>query len=523
MRQTAGVPLSDLAKLAAKGGGGVGSGEPGPPGPAGAAGAAGVGVPGGGTIGQVLGKASAADHHTQWVDQSGDGGGGGGATDPGAALLYCHTGDPASNSGTALTELLVFTVPEHALPSPGSVLYAQAWGTIDSSTDAEELQVAFAGNTIAFPLVAAAAGVWQLDVSVARINDVLSGSDYIPALRFIATLHHSTGTGWASERGSNVSISASTGQYQGLLSVSGKGAASDAITQHQLIVHKRGTSQIGLPYATVSGGTETSDGTWKYYAFSTAGSDTLSVSSPGVVDVLLVGGGGGGGGYFSGGGGGGGAVLFRQAVYVSAAVTVTVGAGGTAGTATNGNGRGTDGGQSAFGALVRARGGGYGGGVIVVNGSTGPGGSGASGGGGGARNASAGGSGLDHYGGGTSRTGNTGGTGGGGGGGGALGIGQSVGGTDKGGNGGSALVLAEFTAFGASGSFGGGGGGGTTAGTTPGTGATGAGSGTAGGGNAGGAGTATSGGGGGGGGNTGTTGSAGGAGGSGLVVVRTRV
>lgn len=46
-------------------------GDPGDPGPKGDPGA---GVPSGGTTGQILGKASAADHDTTWVDQSIGGG-----------------------------------------------------------------------------------------------------------------------------------------------------------------------------------------------------------------------------------------------------------------------------------------------------------------------------------------------------------------------------------------------------------------------------------------------------------------
>ena len=64
----------------------------GPTGPAGAAGAAGadgadgLGVPAGGTAGQVLAKIDAVDNNTEWVDQSGGGGGAvGGGTD---AVFY---------------------------------------------------------------------------------------------------------------------------------------------------------------------------------------------------------------------------------------------------------------------------------------------------------------------------------------------------------------------------------------------------------------------------------------------------
>ena len=65
---------------------------------------------------------------------------------------------------------------------------------------------------------------------------------------------------------------------------------------------------------------------------------TLKVNKSGVVDVLLVGGGGGGGANssnFGGGGGGAGGVIYRTSFPVEARdepYTVTVGAGGTAGT-----------------------------------------------------------------------------------------------------------------------------------------------------------------------------------------------
>lgn len=55
------------------------TGDTGPAGPTGSQGPAGVGVPTGGTAGQVLAKKSGTNYDTEWVDQSG--GGGGGAVD----------------------------------------------------------------------------------------------------------------------------------------------------------------------------------------------------------------------------------------------------------------------------------------------------------------------------------------------------------------------------------------------------------------------------------------------------------
>jgi hypothetical protein len=271
--------------------------------------------------------------------------------------------------------------------------------------------------------------------------------------------------------------------------------------------------------ADVSGGTETTDATYQYNAFTTSG--TLTINTEGVADVLIVGGGGGGGGYYSGGGGGGGGVTFLEDVPLTgASMAVVVGAGGAGGSNSSGaTDRGTTGLASALGPYATPGGGG-GGSNSVATGRPG-----GSGGGGGQRNDAAGGAGLTGHGyaGGNSRDGNSAGTGGGGGGGGAAAVGADVGASNAGGNGGAGRLVSGFTSWGESGYFGGGGGGGTVDSATAGTGGNG-------GGGDGGvssantgmtAGTANTGGGGGGGGNTGTTGAVGGDGGSGIVIVRT--
>ena len=165
-----------------------------------------------------------------------------------------------------------------------------------------------------------------------------------------------------------------------------------------------------LGSAVVSGGTETDDGTYQYNAFTSDG--TLTVTTPGLVDVLIVGGGGGGGGYYSGGGGGGGGVAFAEDFYVDANVSVGVGAGGSGGSASSAtDGFGTNGTSSTFGKLIGV-GGGAGAGQHSGN-TGGYGERGGSGGGGGSRNAQSGGKGITTQGnsGGASRTGGSGGTG----------------------------------------------------------------------------------------------------------------
>jgi len=126
----------------------------------------------------------------------------------------------------------------------------------------------------------------------------------------------------------------------------------------------------------------------------TAGTSTWSKPN-GLKRVLIaaVGAGGGGGSgrrgaagtnRFGGGGGGGGAVVWTQvaAMDLMASVTVTVGTGGTGGTGagsddTNGN-PGTAGGDTSFGAVVIAKGGGGGTGGTAAAGTAGTGGQAAS-------------------------------------------------------------------------------------------------------------------------------------------------
>ena len=276
--------------------------------------------------------------------------------------------------------------------------------------------------------------------------------------------------------------------------------------------------------ADISGGTSSSSGGYDYHLFTADG--TLTVTTPGSVEVLLVGAGGGGGGYFSGGGGGGGQVLLLIDLFVDDDVAVVIGAAGDSG---SGSGavpasRGAPGGFSSitstpFGTLYAAGGGGGGG--QTVGGGLGEGRDGGNGGGAGTRGSNPGGvSVVGGFSGGTSRSGAVGGTGAGGGGGGASANGANAGASDVGGAGGAGATVSEFSGFGASGVYGGGGGGGGV--TTGGNGGTG------GGGHGGAtssntgmtAGTANTGGGGGGGGNTGTTGATGGDGGTGVVIFR---
>jgi len=107
-----------------------------------------------------------------------------------------------------------------------------------------------------------------------------------------------------------------------------------------------------------TGGFVSSDATYWYHTFAMSGTFTPSASL--TCDVLTVAGGASGSGIYVGGGGGAGGVVYNAAASLSATgYTVTVGAGGAA-NATNVDG-GNAGGNTTFGALTTAYGGGTGG------------------------------------------------------------------------------------------------------------------------------------------------------------------
>lgn len=204
------------------------------------------------------------------------------------------------------------------------------------------------------------------------------------------------------------------------------------------------------------------DGTYWYHAFKSSGTFTpLSTLS---CDVLVVGGGGGGGAQVGGGGGAGG-VFYATSQSISAAQTITIGAGGAGGTVSVS--QGSNGTNSTFGSLTAALGGGGGGSLLSGTGVNGL--SGGSGGGGGT-------SGTANGTGGSSTQTGTGGTGygfaggngihpsgGGGGGAGAVGVNSATGAT--GGAGGAGLntwsTWLNTTGTGVEGIIAGGGGGGS--------------------------------------------------------------
>ena len=286
-------------------------------------------------------------------------------------------------------------------------------------------------------------------------------------------------------------------------------------------------------FATIDGGdTDGTYGSFHCEIFTTTGNRTLTVSAAGPVMFALVG--GGGSGSFGGGGGGGVIDHYWEDVWVDpGSYTVAVGAGATAGAASD-SVRPANGGDTTFAGFTAA-GGGSGGTYRNANDGNGSGGNGGSGGGGGYNNcgsscsAGAGGTGtywkpeVQGFTGGTG-PGASGGcfTSAGGGGAGAVG---AAGASCVGGNGGAGLrsVVATLVAGGTPTFWGGGGGGGSgnSGGSCAGGGGTGGTGGGGNGGNTGSAGTAGTGGGGGGG--CSATSGAGGAGGSGKAIICARI
>lgn len=123
--------------------------------------------------------------------------------------------------------------------------------------------------------------------------------------------------------------------------------------------------------AVLSGGTEIVDSGYRYHVFTANG--TITVSTPGTAEILVVGG-GGGGGSDCGAGGGGGGVRIATINLVTPSEAVVVGAGGAGGV---GGAVGADGGGSSLGGTIAAAyggGGGAGDGTAAGNGATGGGG-----------------------------------------------------------------------------------------------------------------------------------------------------
>ncbi len=107
---------------------------PGPTGPTGATGAAGVGVPTGGTTGQVLAKTSNTNYDTQWIASPSGGGGGGPITVadlPSGSVLFARYNTGTStwpSRPTARTDIMVHWIgANESTPPPEAVNGVDLW------------------------------------------------------------------------------------------------------------------------------------------------------------------------------------------------------------------------------------------------------------------------------------------------------------------------------------------------------------------------------------------------------------
>lgn len=210
--------------------------------------------------------------------------------------------------------------------------------------------------------------------------------------------------------GINISTPAYDLDVSGTTNLNGTLVSNRTISGVDLEIFTRAVAGVD-PFA-AGGGTATtyldaSGNAWAAHSFSTAGTFTFTNASPiSNARVLVVGGGGGGGGQYGGGGGAGGLVSGNAITIPAGTLSLTVGAGGTAGVAV----AGLNGGNSTViisGVTYTGQGGGGGG---SYNGPQNAGRNGGCGGGGGN---TTGGSGTQGFGGGTGGFGN-GGAGGGG-------------------------------------------------------------------------------------------------------------
>jgi hypothetical protein len=148
---------------------------------------------------------------------------------------------------------------------------------------------------------------------------------------------------------------------------------TDATTDENVWVNIGEGSGAVAPISTAgTGGTVTTDATYKYHAFTSSGD--FVVTAGGLVDYLVVGGGGGGANLF-GGGGAGGVLASTDFSVTEQTYSIVIGAGGAGGAASNGTPyNGANGADSSFATLTALGGGGGGANSVGVSGGSGGGG-----------------------------------------------------------------------------------------------------------------------------------------------------
>lgn len=259
-----------------------------------------------------------------------------------------------------------------------------------------------------------------------------------------------TSSSWISSDATNTTVSLETTIKQegtGSVKVQTTAGAPVDVDLFEFAIDNAARAPTIAPAINATGGTITYSGGYTIHTFTSSGTFTAN-SGSGNVEVLTVAGGGGGGGW--GGGGGGGGVIYNSSYAITPGnITVTIGAGGAAGT--SGYTVGGNGNNSVFGSLTAIGGGGGGAWSTQAAGNGGSGG---------------GGSGVGSFGTGTAGQGNNGGAApgttqstpylghGGGGGAGAAGQGPMVGVTGGAGGIGLSYSISGTTTY-----YGGGGGG----------------------------------------------------------------
>ena len=150
--------------------------------------------------------------------------------------------------------------------------------------------------------------------------------------------------------------------YVWVNSTSGNVYVCTDITTDNNVWINTGVGTTGVSPFTGTGGTESTYSSgginYKVHTFTSSGTFTTAGESAGSVSVLAVAGGGGGGSTRGGGGGAGGYLSGTLSVAAGQSYTVTVGAGGVSGKATNQPKNGWRGGNSVFSTMTAIGGGG---------------------------------------------------------------------------------------------------------------------------------------------------------------------
>ena len=193
----------------------------------------------------------------------------------------------------------------------------------------------------------------------------ITGTSFVNATGLAVTIGGAAATGftWNSATQITATMPASTTSGAKAVTVTNRDSGSGTLTP-------------GFTYTAYAPGGSLV-GSYRVHTFTSGGS--LTFDTGGNVEVLVVAGGGGTGDSNGAGGGGGGGVVYASAYSViqGQAISVTIGAGGTAVAPGNGGARGNPGSNSVFGSITALGGGGSG-----TEGTNGAGGSGGSGGGG---------------------------------------------------------------------------------------------------------------------------------------------